>query len=204
MGPDSAFTPLPREFYNAPTQEVAKALLGQVLIHDKPGSQPCAGTIVETEAYLSEGDPGCHAARGKTQRNAPMYERSGTAYVYLIYGMHYCLNVVTAPEGVAEAVLIRAVMPLYGLGVMPQRRKTESIRQLCSGPAKLCQAFGIDTDQNYADLTQAPLYISAPDGPGPADAPRIVTTTRIGLAAGRGDELPLRYYLADSPFVSRR
>ena len=107
----------------------------------------CKGIIVETEAYL-QNDPSCHAFRGKTKRNTPMFDRAGTVYVYFIYGMYMCLNIVTNDVGVGEAVLIRAVKPTFGLETMCQRRKTNMEINLCSGPGKLCMAFGIDRNCN--------------------------------------------------------
>jgi len=198
------FAPLPQGFYASPTEDIARNLLGGVLRHETDEGF-CAGVIVETEAYLSAGDPGCHAARGETARNAAMFGPPGTAYVYLIYGMYHCFNVVTAPEGVAEAVLIRALEPLNGLELMAARRGAEQARELCSGPAKLCRALGITREQNLADLTRGPLRIcrSSPE-PQPIPPSRIVTTPRIGLGEGKGEDLLLRYYVADSEFVSRR
>ncbi|MEA3366002.1 MAG: DNA-3-methyladenine glycosylase, partial [Candidatus Hydrogenedentes bacterium] len=145
------------------------------------------------------------AARGKTERNAAMYEQGGTAYVYLIYGVHYCLNVVTGPAGAAEAVLIRALRPTDGPEAMKRRRGKADARELCSGPGKLCEALDIDLEQNFADLTGSGLYICGDHDEAHAVPPeRIRTTTRIGLPAGKGDELPLRYFPAGSEFVSRR
>jgi DNA-3-methyladenine glycosylase len=198
----SDFRALSPEFYAEPTVKVAESLLGQCLVHETAEGL-CAGIIVEVEAYLAEGDPGCHAAGGRTNRNAPMFAQPGTAYVYFTYGMHYLVNVVTAPEGVPEAVLIRALEPTHGLDLMRRRRGVESIVALCSGPAKLCQALAITLDHNRAMLTQPPLYIAK--GPRrPQSKPEIVTTTRIGLSEAKGGDLPLRFYLADNQFASRR
>ena len=196
--------PLPRSFHEGRTVEIARSLLGCVLVYETPEGT-CAGVIVETEAYLFEGDPGCHATRGRTDRNAAMFGVPGLAYVYLIYGMHHCLNVVTAPEGVGEAALIRALEPCDGLALMRERRGVGGVTDLCSGPAKLCQALGITREQNLTDLTQGPLYVSeAGKGGATASGRDIVTTARIGLGEGKGEDLPLRFYLADNEFVSRR
>lgn len=184
--------------------QVARDLLGCLLVHETTRGT-CAGRIVETEAYLSRDDPGCHAARGKTPRNDPMFGPPGAAYVYFVYGMHHCFNVVTGPEGVPEAVLIRALEPTEGLDLMRARRGVEGLRDLCSGPAKLCRALGIDRDQNRADLVRGPLFIARPAPP--QDRPSadgIIVTARIGLPPGKGDSLPLRFFLADSEFISRR
>ncbi|MGM0492104.1 MAG: DNA-3-methyladenine glycosylase [Armatimonadota bacterium] len=191
-------TPLPREFYLRPTCEVARRLLGCLLVH-RGGGEKLVGRIVETEAYLAEGDPGCHAARGRTERNATMFGRPGTAYVYLIYGMHLCLNVVTHAEGTPEAVLLRAAEPLAGIDTMRRRRGRKPRKDLCSGPAKLTEAFGVTLDHNGEEITGGTLFVAAaPDPP-----ERIAVTTRIGLGEGCGEDLMLRYLIPDSPWLSR-
>lgn len=192
-----ALRPLPREFYLRDTREVARALLGCVLVH-RQGDETLAGRIVETEAYLSEGDPGCHAARGRTERNAPMFGPPGTVYVYQIYGIHLCMNLVTQPEGTPEAVLLRAAQPLRGIEAMRRRRGREALKDLCSGPAKLVEAFGVSLQHNRADITRGPLMVAAGQEP----PEEIVQTTRVGLAEGSGDELMLRYMIADCAWVS--
>lgn len=163
------------------------------------------GRIVETEAYLSRNDPACHAHRGMTKRNAAMFGRAGTSYIYLIYGMYYCFNVVTASEGKGEAVLIRALEPVSGLELMQQRRGTSVLRHLCSGPGKLVIAMGMHAGLNGAPLDAAPLRVlprdAFPERYPKQGRPRIVTTTRIGIR--QGAELPLRFYLAGNSFVSR-
>jgi len=188
---------LPASFYRAPTVEVARALLGKLLVHDSPEGRT-AGRIVETEAYLFEGDPACHAARGETKRNRSMFGPAGTAYVYLIYGMYRCLNVVTAEEGVGEAVLLRALEPLEGLELMAARRGTLVERNLCSGPGKLVQAMGIGPEHDGVDLRGSALTVWDPGG---EEAPSITTGPRIGIR--KGAELPLRFRLASSEWVSR-
>lgn len=190
---------LPREFFGGPTREVARRLLGKFLLSSSPEGV-AGGRIVETEAYLSEDDPGCHAARGKTARNAPMFEQPGTIYVYRIYGMHVCLNLVTRPVGTPEAVLIRALEPLAGLELMRRRRGRPDVGALCSGPAKLCQALGVGLEHNRSEITAGGLRVldigDQPSG--------IVTTTRVGLGQGCGEELPLRFYLAGNAYISRK
>jgi len=188
--------PLSRDFYDRDTTLVARELLGRMLVHCESAGAT-AGIIVETEAYL-QGDPGCHAARGCTERNAPMFGPPGTIYVYLIYGMHHCLNIVTQPEGIGEAVLIRAVEPVRGQELMQQRRGCEDTQELTSGPAKLTEAMNIDLRHNFGDITTNPLYISNQP---PVDGP-VATTTRIGLSPDRGAELLLRYCLSNNPYLS--
>jgi len=196
-----SFTPLAREFYLRDPVTVARELLGRLLLR-RLGGRLTGGLVVETEAYLGDTDPGSHASRGRTPRNAPMWEVGGTAYIYRIYGVYHCVNAVTGPAGVAQAVLIRALEPTVGLAAMRRRRGRREARQLCSGPGKLCQALALDTNLNLADLTGDTLFFAMPD-----DAPAystVITTTRIGLRAGEGDDLPLRFYFADCPHVSRR
>ena len=164
--------------------------------------QRLVGCIVEVEAYLGETDQASHARPGRTRRNAPMYGPPGHAYVYFIYGMYYCLNAVSEPEGSPAAVLIRALEPLEGLGVMHRHRPGRSDCDLTSGPGKLCQALAIDRSLNNADLCQSSqLWIEAealiPDG-------KVATGPRIGI---RGDQpartAPWRFYVRDHPCVSR-
>jgi len=189
--------PLSRDFYDRDTTLVAQELLGRMLVHCEPEGIT-VGIIVETEAYL-QGDPGCHAARGRTERNAPMFGVPGTVYVYLIYGMHHCLNIVTQPEGIGEAVLIRAMEPVCGQELMEQRRGCQDTQELTNGPAKLTQAMNINLRHNFGDITTNPLYISNQP---PVDGP-VAITTRIGLSPERGADLPLRYCLSNRPHLSR-
>lgn len=200
VGRVPAAKPLTAAFFDRGTVSVARALLGTVLIHDSPEG-PAAGRIVETEAYLRE-DPACHAARGRTPRNAPMFGPPGRSYIYLIYGMYRCFNVVTAPEGVGEAVLIRALDPLVGVELMVRRRGTVDLRNLCSGPGKLVIALGLGAEHNDVDLGKGPVRLLAEDShPWKGPKGRIKTATRIGIT--QGADLPLRFYLEGNPHVSR-
>lgn len=191
-------TILPASFYDRDPKSVAQDLLGKLLVHDYDGSLT-EGIIIETEAYLATNDPANHAYRGRTVRNASMFGPPGHAYVYTIH-RHYCLNVVTEGENVPSAVLIRAVEPLIGIDVMKTRRHTNRLTNLTSGPGKLCQAFAINRSLDGWNVTQGKrLWIAAPE----SASPMVITvTSRIGVTAAR--DLPLRFYAASSPFVSRR
>ena len=201
----SACTRVPRAFFERDTVVVARDLLGCVLAHETRDGI-AAGRIVETEAYLSQGDAASHSHRGRTERNASMFERAGTAYVYLIYGVHHCFNVVTGPKGVGEAVLVRALEPLAGLARMRARRGVLRDRDLCSGPGKLARALAIGRDHDGADLCRGPLGIytmRAQDGAPPPAAERdIVVGARIGIT--RDADHPLRFHLHGNAHVSRR
>jgi DNA-3-methyladenine glycosylase len=194
--------PLPRAFYLQETLEVARQLLGKLMIH-RTSEGIIIGRIVETEGY-TVGDPACHAYRGITARNKTMFGPPGHAYVYLSYGIHYMFNVVTAPEGAAEAVLIRAAEPVAGADLMRKNRNAsarEKDSRLAAGPGKLTQALAISRAiYDGADLTDLNSDLFITDAPRSQDA--IVETTRIGIT--RGVDLPWRYYLHDSLSVSRR
>lgn len=186
--------PLPREFYLQETVSVARQLLGKVLVHETLEGV-IAGRIVEVEAYES-GDPACHSFRGKTGRNAVMFGEPGHVYVYFTYGMHFCLNAVTQPEGIGEGVLLRAVEPLEGIELMARNR---ALHNLCSGPGKLTQAFGINASHKGLDLCGgSPLRIV--DG-GMADV-EIVEAPRVGIRLA-ADKL-WRFYINGSRFISRK
>jgi len=190
---------LPVSFYSGDTLGVARNLLGKFLVRKTAGGA-MVGKIVETEAYHEVGDPSCHAHRGMTARNAVMFGPPGRLYVYFTYGMHYCMNIVTEKEGVAAAVLIRALEPVAGIPLMQKNRGPKAIeKNLANGPAKLCQALAITTAQNGHSLQSDDLYVS--NGETVLDAD-VVTTTRIGISAGA--DLPWRFYLRGNPFVSKK
>jgi len=188
--------PLPQSFYGRDTVTVARELLGCRLVHNSPQGLT-VGRIVETEAYM-QGDPACHASRGMTQRNRPMFGPPGYVYIYFIYGMYYCFNVVTDREGVGEAVLVRALEPMEGIPLMQSRRGKKKLTDLCSGPAKLIQAMGIKKEYNGMSLVGDKFFIAPRDIP----EPEIVTTTRIGIKEGA--DLPLRFYIAGNKYISRK
>lgn len=186
-------------FYRRGAVALARALLGQLLCRETEAGL-AAGIIVETEAYLSRGDPACHAHRGKTRRNAPMFGHPGTAYIYFIYGHHFCFNVVSASAGTGEAVLVRALEPRYGLKLMELRRgRDKSELQLVSGPGKLCQALAIDSSFNEHDLRCRPLWIAAGRE---VEAGAVISAPRIGINLAA--ERLLRFYIMDNKYVSRR
>ncbi len=195
---------LPHSFYQKPTKTIARSLLGCYLVHESPQGIS-AGRIVETEAYLFRNDPACHAHRGLTRRNATMFGPAGHAYIYLIYGMYYCFNVVTGQEGVGEAVLLRALEPVAGIKLMINRRHTEKTQNLCSGPGKLVLAMGLRREDNGADLRSSSLYIVGRaakfSGIEPILRPRIISAPRIGISTAK--DLPLRYFVASCPWVSK-
>lgn len=178
---------LSRDFYERPTLDVASALIGKVLVHDSPAGR-ASGVIVETEAYIGEADPACHAAPGPTTRNAPLYGPPGIAYVYLNYGIHYLVNAVTESEGWPAAVLIRALEPFEGEALMRRRRARGTGRsardfttaELCRGPGNLTRALGIDLRQNLSDLTGSALRIEDRRLP----ARDVAWTPRIGITVG--------------------
>jgi len=188
--------PVVRRFYRRDPRDVAPELLHKVLVHGE-----LSGRIVEVEAYVGAIDPGSHAFRGMTPRNAVMFGRPGGLYVYFTYGMHWCCNAVCGDEGEGVAVLIRALAPVSGVEEMWTRRpKARRERDLCSGPAKLTQALAIDGTHDGADLVTGDRgVLICDDGTPPPMSP--VNTTRVGLTAGA--EHPWRWYVPDDPNVSR-
>jgi DNA-3-methyladenine glycosylase len=196
--PKGMITP-EQSFFAHDTKEVARGLLGHWLYVDKHG-QPLAGRIVETEAYLYRNDPACHAAKGITERNRSMFRAGGIAYVYLIYGMHHCLNIVAGPEGEGTAVLIRAMEPLVGTDLMRTRRpKAKRLEDIANGPGKLTIALGLTREDDGTDLLTGHIRLFL-DPEMVEKRPRMVTSTRIGI--NQGTDRKLRYYIHGHPCVS--
>jgi DNA-3-methyladenine glycosylase len=190
---------LKREYYKQGTIEVAKSLLGKILLHDAPEGET-VGRIVETEAYLGPEDQAAHSSGGRrTARNEVMYGEKGHAYVYFIYGMYFCFNITTGIfVGKPEAVLLRALEPISGQDLMIKRRGTKI--NLTNGPSRLCIAMGITKLQNQFDLTTSPLYIEDAKEISSSD---IVKTTRVGVDyAGEWKNKTWRFYIKENSFVS--
>jgi DNA-3-methyladenine glycosylase len=189
--------PLEPAFYVRDAEAVARELLGAVLeCRTKDGV--ASGRIVETEAYLGPHDPACHAAAGLTARNRCLFGAPGTAYVYFIYGMHWCVNAVTREEGYGSAVLIRALEPLTGVTLMQARRGVTHARELTNGPAKLCDALGIDRRFDGARLDRGPLRILAAT---PVAEALVGVSARVGIR--KAADWPLRFFEVGNPYVSR-
>jgi DNA-3-methyladenine glycosylase len=188
---------LPRSFYDRPTLDVARDLLGTVLVHEWRGVRT-SGAIVEVEAYIGEDDPACHAAPGPTRRNAPMYGEPGHAYVYLNYGIHWMMNIVTEAKGSPAAVLIRALATIDGLEAMRRRRGVAAgDHELCRGPGNLTKAMRITLAENGADLLGPRLYLEDRR----LDIGEVAWGPRIGINVGM--EHPWRAWMSAHPAVSR-
>ena len=188
-------------FFRKDTVELARNLLGCLLVHGTPDGV-AAGMIVETEAYVGAIDKACHAYRNRSERTEIMYGDGGFAYVYFIYGMHHCFNVVTGPAGEGNAVLIRALEPVIGLDLMRKRRQTNQLQNLCNGPGKVCQALAITKGEYGMDLCDpaGPLRLvrfrHIPDN-------RITSSPRINVAyAEEAAAWPWRFYVKDNAYVS--
>ncbi|MBI4368356.1 MAG: DNA-3-methyladenine glycosylase [Candidatus Omnitrophica bacterium] len=188
---------LDRAFFGRNTQIVAAELIGKILVLNQGGSL-VSGKIVETEAYFGADDPASHAFRGVTPRNRVMFGPAGVSYVYFTYGNHHCLNIVTEADGVAGAVLLRALEPLSGLSIMKKRRGAKhQTTALANGPGKLTQAFGITRDHSEIDMTRGPFFVAEKAEEGFV---HVQTAKRIGISAAQ--HLPYRFYLRGNPFVS--
>jgi DNA-3-methyladenine glycosylase len=194
---------LPRSFYEQDTISAAQDLLGCFIVHQEEEGTTM-GRIVEDEAYV-ENDRAAHSYRGMTDRNRVLFGPPGRAYVFFIYGLHCCVNAVTGTEGKGEAVLIRALEPVGGISLMQARRKTDTLVALCSGPGKLTEALHVTMEHNGLSLTDSPLQIwsadSVPDYH-PPSGDQIVQTTRVGIS--KATDLPLRFYIRGSRFISRK
>jgi len=196
-------TPLPRQFYDRDPRRVSRELLGKMLVR-REGNRLLTGRVVEVEAYMGSGDAAAHSAAGRTERNSALFGPPGRAYVYFIYGNHWCFNVSCLPDGIGGGVLFRAVEPVEGINVMARAREINlkeprSLRLLTSGPGRLAQAFGITRERdNNKDLTNAAsdLWIGD-DGFRPK---RVAITARIGIT--KAAERPLRYLIVGNEFVS--
>jgi DNA-3-methyladenine glycosylase len=186
---------LPHSFFNQAPERVARDLIGAILVKNDNGIL-LRGRIVETEAYLSLNDAASHSHKGKTARNEPMFGQAGTLYVYKIYGIHLCANIVTEPENIGSAVLLRATEPLEGIEQMQQRRGIEDIHALCNGPGKLAQAWNFQLSDNGRSVCSPNLFLL------PAlSSTDIGISSRVGIT--KDTHLPLRFYESASAFVSK-
>ena len=191
---------LSQDFFMDDAIEVAKKLLGKILVHETPeGITKCR--IVETEAYMGVLDKGSHAYSGKiTPRTSTLYEQGGVAYVYLIYGMYHCMNVVVNVKGLAQGVLIRALEPLEGIELMKKRRKMDKVKNLCNGPGKLCIAMDITKKENGVNLMSSSLFLEEDEKEEPFE---IVSAKRINIDyAEEAKDFLWRFYIKDTPYVS--
>jgi DNA-3-methyladenine glycosylase len=196
---------LARSFYARDALVVARDLIGCLFVHDAPEGRT-AVRLVEVEAYRGQEDPGSHGFRGQTPRTRTMYGPPGRLYVYFTYGMHWCANIVCASEGVCQAVLLRAGQPVMGLELMRRRRGyMHDDRLLAAGPARLTQAMGISRSHDGASLLRGGAIWCAEDDDTRVWREReVAQTRRIGLAPGRGDDIPWRFVVAGHPYASRR
>ncbi len=190
---------LPVSFYSRSTLKVLEGLIGKVLVK-KSEEGLTSGVIVEAEAYSGEDDPASYAFCGRTKRSEIMYGPPGRAFIHFTYGMHHMLNLVTEREEFPAAILIRAIEPREGISLMKKRRQTEEPSNLCSGPAKICQAFGIDRVHNGVSLSssRSPIFIKE----GEKRKEELIWTSRIGI--GEGKDRLWRAYLKGSPFISAK
>ena len=192
-----------RDFYQRSAIEVAKDLLGLILVH-KTKEGITKGKIVEVEAYMGPIDPAAHSYKNiKSGRTEIQYGYGGYAYIYLIYGMYYCMNIVTNTENIPEVVLIRALEPIDGIDLMKQRRKTEKLKNLCSGPGKLCAAMGINKNNYGMDLCGNQLYLEYPDNMFHKESIDIVASKRINIDyAGEAKDYLWRYTIKNNDYIS--
>jgi DNA-3-methyladenine glycosylase len=208
LAPCAQASIVPRRFYLDPPDLVARKLLGKRLVRKSTAGEPIVGRIVEVEAYFGEADPASHSFGGKTARNAVLFGPPGHAYVYFIYGVHFCLNVSCEPDGRAGGVLFRALEPVCGLEAMAKARGlptspagARALANLTSGPGRLCQALGVTrVRDNGADFTARASELQIQDDGFPAG--EVLVTPRIGIS--KDAERPARFLLAGNPFVSGR
>ncbi len=187
---------LPRAFFERPTLEVAPDILGKYLVYHSPEGKLSA-RIVEVEAYIGRDDPACHASKGLTPRTRPMFGPAGFTYVYFVYGMYYCLNLVTEPEGTPAALLVRAAEPDEGQSVMGRHSPGKDGTELLSGPGKLCRSFGLTVDQNSLDLAGDTIYIEDRQ----CKVENVGQSRRVGIRVGV--DRPWRFFDVDSQAVSQ-
>ena len=193
---------LPQCFYARDTIEVARRLLGQRLVHQLPGGARLAGRIVETEAYLGTADPAAHSFGGRrTPRTEVMFGEPGLSYIYFVYGMHFCFNVITAAKGVPEGVLVRALEPAEGIALMQALKPRSPVARLANGPGKLCAALGIQREHNALDLTTSSVLFIEEDR-AISDA-EIVEGPRVGIGSLHAAvHWPLRFGIRGHPSLS--
>lgn len=190
---------LGRDFYERDTLTVAEEILGKTLVHVTPEGV-AKGRIVEVEAYIGPKDKAAHSYRGRTKRTEIQYGEGGFAYVYLIYGMYICMNIVTNHRDLPEVLLLRALEPLEGIDLMKQRRKTEQIKMLCNGPGRLSQAMGITMENYGEDLCGDSLFLESGTA---VKKEQILRTKRINIDyAGEAKDYLWRFHLKDCPYVS--
>lgn len=190
-------TQLSHTFYNQSTLKVAEKIIGKYIVYNSPFGKLSA-RIVEVEAYIGEGDPACHAARGKTKRNEIMFGKAGFSYLYLIYGMYNCLNFVTEKDGFPAAVLLRGAEPDEGFEIMINNNPKKKSSRILAGPGLFCKAFGLTTKQSGIDLTNEQLYVESRSN----KIVEIVRTNRIGISEGK--ELLWRFYDKNSDSISKK
>lgn len=190
------YSKLEKEFFLQPTAKVAKELPGKILVRET-NKGTIAGKIVETEAYIPDGDPANHSTVAQTERNAAMREEGGILYVYKIYGVHHCVNIVTEQKGKGCAVLLRALEPVEGVEIMKKNRGNDKFRDLCRGPGNLAKAFGLTTEHNFASVLNGEFYLLDNKTP---ENDEIIPDVRIGIS--KAADLELRYYLKNCNFVS--
>ncbi|HHV78008.1 MAG TPA: DNA-3-methyladenine glycosylase [Firmicutes bacterium] len=200
----SRLEPLDRQFYMVDGLTLAKSLIGKLLVHDSPEGLT-AGVIVETEAYMGPSDRAAHTWRGRrTHRTEVQFGPGGHAYVYFIYGMHYCFNVVANAPGIPEVALVRALDPVAGLDLMARRSESRVNRMLCSGPGRLCRAMGIGRQHNGIDLCGKQLFVCEPPASMFGGSLKIQCTSRIGIDyAGEAKNYPWRFVLQGNPCVTK-